>query len=268
MNAYYGRPIQERSQEGLKVSLLAYPGKQDQPWHYHEDPSLFVLLRGEHIDFWKSGVVGQPSFAALFRPGGEGHRSSTGPGGVIGLNFEFKRDWLLRSGINPAEIGRYEVLQDAWLTWRVVEAVANPVGISSVEASDIAIEFLSQAAGPQAENSAWLTKAVQVIMESAGQDASLTGVADAVGVSPAHLARVFRSVHGCSVTNFIHRVRLTKAIRLMTRPEFSIGDAAIESGFYDQAHLHRYFRKNLALTPLQFCRRLEQIEEVPIFQES
>jgi AraC-like DNA-binding protein len=75
--------------------------------------------------------------------------------------------------------------------------------------------------------------------------------AQACAVSAGHLARAFRRETGSSLHNFHVLLALHKAKALL-RDRALIIDAALEAGFYDQAHLNREFVRTFGMTPAAF----------------
>lgn len=49
--------------------------------------------------------------------------------------------------------------------------------------------------------------------------------------------------------------KLVKALRLVRDTTYTLAEVAEKSGFYDQAHLTRAFRKHLGITPAEYRRR-------------
>jgi len=76
-------------------------------------------------------------------------------------------------------------------------------------------------------------------------------IAQTCAVSAGHLARAFRRATGTSVHNFHVLLALHRAKALL-RNGASIVEAALDAGFYDQAHLNREFVKTFGLTPAAF----------------
>ena len=76
-------------------------------------------------------------------------------------------------------------------------------------------------------------------------------IAQACAVSAGHLARAFRRETGTSLHNFHVLLALHKAKALL-RDRALIIEAALDAGFYDQAHLNREFVKTFGMTPAVF----------------
>ena len=77
----------------------------------------------------------------------------------------------------------------------------------------------------------------------------LGAVADAVGRHPAHVARTFRRHFGCSLGEYLRRIRLEHAARRLRETDRSISEIALDAGFYDQAHFGRCFRAWASVSP-------------------
>ena len=82
---------------------------------------------------------------------------------------------------------------------------------------------------------------------------SLTAVAAVIGVSVAHLVRSFTRSYGLPPHRYLIGRRLDVARRRLLDGE-DAARVATETGFYDQAHLTRHFKKLLATTPGSYQR--------------
>lgn len=76
----------------------------------------------------------------------------------------------------------------------------------------------------------------------------LTEVAASVGLSPQRLRSLARNQLGMPLTRWRAWRRLRRAVEAL-REEESLADAATTSGFADQAHLTRWMREMMGLTP-------------------
>lgn len=89
--------------------------------------------------------------------------------------------------------------------------------------------------------------------EHAHENVSLRELARQAGLSPFHLCRVFRGSTGMTPHAYQTQVRIRRARNLL-RAGMPITLAATESGFYDQAHLTRHFKRVMGLTPGRYAR--------------
>jgi AraC-like DNA-binding protein len=73
-------------------------------------------------------------------------------------------------------------------------------------------------------------------------------VASACGVSAGHLSRTFQRATGTGLHNF-HVVMVLQRAKARLRDGARLAEAALDSGFYDQAHLTREFVRTYGFTP-------------------
>jgi AraC-like DNA-binding protein len=82
---------------------------------------------------------------------------------------------------------------------------------------------------------------------------SLDDAAAALGRHPTHLVRAFTRRHGIPPHRYLtgRRIDLARRLLLDGRPA---AEVAVATGFCDQAHLTRHFRRMLATTPAAYAR--------------
>jgi len=81
----------------------------------------------------------------------------------------------------------------------------------------------------------------------------IAAVAQTVGVSPAHLVRSFTRSYGIPPHRYLLGRRLDLARRRLLAGD-ALADVATTTGFHDQAHLTRHFKRLLAVTPGRYQR--------------
>lgn len=71
---------------------------------------------------------------------------------------------------------------------------------------------------------------------------------------PSHLCKSFQRYFGETPTDFLNRLRLRRAVRLLNAPDAKIAAVASELGFESLSHFHRLFKRHYGLTPGQYRR--------------
>jgi AraC-like DNA-binding protein len=84
------------------------------------------------------------------------------------------------------------------------------------------------------------------------RDVTLTELAEVVGLSPFHLARVFRAEVGLPPHAYLESVRVREAQRLI-RSGQPLAEVAHRVGFADQSHLTHRFRRLVGVTPGRYA---------------
>ena len=106
--------------------------------------------------------------------------------------------------------------------------------------------------------SPYVARAIGLIGDRYGEQLSLKTVADAVGVSPAHLSRLFKQETGKVFRVFFTRVRVELAKRLIRTDGTKLKAIGRRVGFNDASHLSRHFQKYEGCRPGAYRARVQQ----------
>lgn len=91
-----------------------------------------------------------------------------------------------------------------------------------------------------------------LLASSPSRSWTLDALGKAVGSSPFHLARVFRSVIGTSIHQYLMRLRISEVADRLWDGADDVTSLAVECGFADHAHLTRTFRQIIGTTPSEY----------------
>src|SRR4029077_17905765 len=94
-----------------------------------------------------------------------------------------------------------------------------------------------------------LVRALEYIQDQLDTDLTVSGIAQAVGLSPYHFTRLFKESTGQSPHHYVVEARVKKAKELLTTGKLTIGEVAHRVGFVDQSHLTRHFKSVFGLPP-------------------
>lgn len=97
-----------------------------------------------------------------------------------------------------------------------------------------------------------VAQATKIIDDRFGDPLEIGHIATQVGLSVSQLNRRFRAMYQMSPSEYLQRVRVHKATSMLADTEALISEIAQETGFYDQAHLTRTFRRWMGMTPSEF----------------
>jgi AraC-like DNA-binding protein len=88
-----------------------------------------------------------------------------------------------------------------------------------------------------------------------GRDITLGDLAAVAEFSPYHLLRTFRSSVGLTPHAYLIQIRIEQGKRLL-RTGNSISDVSASTGFTDQSHFTRHFKRIMGVTPGQYLPQL------------
>ena len=94
-----------------------------------------------------------------------------------------------------------------------------------------------------------LSQALKVMHQRYAEPLTTVELARVAGISRSQFDRNFLRVFGQSPREYLLRVRVNAACRLLADPERKTTDIALETGFYDHSHFSRTFRRIMGLPP-------------------
>lgn len=91
---------------------------------------------------------------------------------------------------------------------------------------------------------------------------SLKAVSDELQVNPAYLSREFaKYFDNLSFGEYIRKLRIEKAIQLLETSKSSLAEIAYLTGFSDQSHFTRIFKKFTGQNPSEYRKRVQKSKE-------
>lgn len=133
----------------------------------------------------------------------------------------------------------------------MAESLARAIGVSLLrEFAHLPSARPAEAAPPVA-----VLRTVELMRQRLASSLSLEELAQHAGVSPFHFARLFKTATGHPPHEYLIRLRVDHAQELIARQGRTLTMAAIaqESGFADQSHMTRHFRRVLGVTPGEYA---------------
>lgn len=110
--------------------------------------------------------------------------------------------------------------------------------------------------------------ALQMFERSPATAPSIAEIADMANLSTERFIRVFKEEVGLTPKNYGSIVRFRLAFRMIRQERVNPSvDMALSSGYYDQSHMYREFRKYANMTPVELFRNSDIFENhVPLLQ--
>jgi AraC family transcriptional regulator len=226
------------------------------PPHFHEYANIALDVEGSFIETVGPTPYEVNPHSVIFRPAGEKHSNRYGKTAAHCLIIEVRPQRLSELREVTQILDRASYVEGGMipsLALRILREfrTLDAVGPLSIEA--LTLEMLVQATRLDVMRDRnpprWLQQAREVIHEQFLESVSLSSVAELVGVHAAHLARMFRRHYGCTLGDYVRRVRLDYAAQLLARPEETLSAIAVAAGFYDQSHFAHLFKLRFGVTP-------------------
>jgi AraC family transcriptional regulator len=100
--------------------------------------------------------------------------------------------------------------------------------------------------------SARLRRIKELVHAKMEDDLSLDEMAQSVGLSTAHFARMFRKSTGATPHQFVLRQRIERAKAMLRAPNSRVLDVAVACGFKTQQHFAQVFRDVCRVSPTEY----------------
>jgi len=100
--------------------------------------------------------------------------------------------------------------------------------------------------------SARLRRIKELVHAKMEEDLSLDEMAQSIGLSTAHFARMFRKSTGETPHQFVLRQRIGRAKAMLRAPDARVLDVAVACGFTTQQHFAKVFRDVCGVTPTRY----------------
>jgi AraC family transcriptional regulator len=253
----YGKIIETREVSGFILTETTYRPETKTPRHSHELGYFFTVLDGSYRETVGKTTREYTPLALAYRPGGEVHTHTCGRAGgrcfnIYPVSSERFSDCLEKLG--AADVHGSLV---PWLLTRLHREFRRTDGASPLAIEGLSLEILAEAArGPvnaaERRPPRWLEQARELLHARFDESLTLAEIADAVCVHPVYLARVFREQYGCTIGEYVRRLRIELACRQLATSDTPLVAIALTAGFADQSHFTKTFKRLVGVTPGQF----------------
>ena len=107
--------------------------------------------------------------------------------------------------------------------------------------------------------SARLKRVLDYIGAKLDEDLSLLVLANVAGMNLYYFARLFKQSTGLSPHRYVLEQRVTRAKQLLLHtPEMTVLEAGVRTGFGDQGHFTKVFRRFVGMNPTKFRAQASQ----------
>lgn len=84
---------------------------------------------------------------------------------------------------------------------------------------------------------------------------SLENLSKMAYLSPKYFSRLFKMYTGCTVTEYIQKLRVEHACKMLLDSDYSIADIAERVGYNDVKYFNKVFRRLMNVSPTEYRRR-------------
>lgn len=236
------------SADGLTIVQACFAPRTIIPAHEHKNFAIVAALDGEVEE---QGTI-LSAWSCAYDPNPGNTPFSVGNKGLLVMVIDCQTAWLEDNGLGRMPVKQALLESSPEVKFSLLQLRAATM--RSSDCDNAALELLAtlvEKDTPEGEGNT-LVGAVRDAILNSELIPSVAQVARQISVHPTYLARVFRRETGCTITQYIQRVRLARAACLVSDRTKSLFDVALDAGFYDHAHFTKSFVRTFGLPPSRF----------------
>lgn len=255
------RPQLVRHQQTSDMNFceVLYPPRLRQARHTHNLASFSYVLGGSYVESLDRSAHRRQPGSVVFHPPAESHAVEFETDvRILGVEFSFEKlAYISRQSVIFEASASCRTEKTNWLGIRIYQEFQRMDAFSMLAVEGLILELLAEASrarvGAKEKNfPRWLKESRDFLHASFTESVTLEEIARVADVHPVHLSRVFREKFGCTIGEYVRRLRVEFASRQILFTEESLGEIAHAAGFSDQSHFNKTFKTAFGLTPAQY----------------
>ncbi|MBN2524066.1 MAG: helix-turn-helix domain-containing protein [Bacteroidales bacterium] len=97
----------------------------------------------------------------------------------------------------------------------------------------------------------------EYLMNNYREEVNLKKLADLVNMAEGSLCRFFKMNMGITLFEYLNKIKIEFACKLLMDPDMSILEVCFDSGFNNISHFNKQFKKNTGVTPMEYRKRFK-----------
>lgn len=168
-----------------------------------------------------------------------------------GLAFNFPNDQELLEKAMP--------IYDALYSWaKHLQQEKHTLNASETLLAEIYDQYLRQKKGKK-KSPAWTNTIKALIQDQIDTNLNLKDISKHLDIHPAYLSREFsKHFDNLSFGAYIRKLRIEKAIEYLHESHYSLTKIAYLTGFSDQSHFTRIFKKHTGSSPSEYRKKIKK----------
>jgi AraC family transcriptional regulator len=259
----HGKLLKRATVRGVTLAETTYSPNLKIPKHLHSCAYFCFVLQGGYREIYGQRNRECKPSTLVFHPPDESHSDIFEKSGSRCFNiqinselFELARQHSIKFDGSVEFYGGTLIA----LSSKIYKEFTEMDEVSPLVIEGITMEMLAEASrrGVRHFNSKpprWLKQAREFLDAHFSDNFTFSDVAISVGVHPVHLAREFRRRYRCTLGEYTRRLRIDFACRELAKPDSSLVEIALTSGFSSQSHFSTIFKRLTGVTPADYRAR-------------
>jgi AraC-like DNA-binding protein len=174
--------------------------------------------------------------------------------------------WAISAGLAYNHKDDYELLEKGMLIYDALYSWAKHLQKEKHTQQpfenlllDVFNKFLKGHKGTGKKIPAWAQELKDLIQDHIDTNLTLKELSKDLAINPSYLSREFsKHFDNLSFGEYIRKQRIERAIELMATPSYSLTEIAYLTGFSDQSHFARIFKKHTGSSPSEYRKKISK----------
>lgn len=262
---FHGIILRSKSSFAFNLIESRYLARERSPKHSHANASLCLVLEGGFSETSAgNSFVCTPS-TVLFYPADESHAEHFYASQSRCFLVEINSLWLAQIDLIEAFMRRPAFFYSgkvSFLASGMYREFLSADQFSEMAIQGMLLEMFAEISRSRKLNEGRTTprfeKVKELLHDQFQSHLTLADIAHETGLHPVYLAQAFRKIYGCTIGDYIRKLRLDYACKELTNKTLSLSVISLNAGFYDQSHFTRTFKRHLGVTPAEFRRQMAE----------
>ncbi|HEV7178365.1 MAG TPA: AraC family transcriptional regulator [Candidatus Baltobacteraceae bacterium] len=226
-------------------------------WHEHSDRRIVLTLRGRFDTHHGSRAFDLEPWEALYRPAFDRHNDVyREPTHCVTITLPATRPQWDGLGGSPFALADEAFPQLARsIALEMQRADEASAFVLDGLAAQLVAHVLRRGGEREKGRPRWIRDVRERVEAEYASPPALEEIARAVNHDVTYVAAAFKHHYGKSIGAFVRELRVWHARKLVSDPEIRLADVAQRSGFADQSHFARLFKRQFSVSPGEYRRR-------------
>lgn len=259
MDWKHGKVLGSMSLSGYKFIETTYNPKAKLLPHEHNFVYFCFVLDGDFEESYGKTPTLYKKSTLIFHPLEETHSNYFHTKSNC-FNIEMQSDYFAEKALNQKVLKNTLVFKGEkinYLSARLYKEFKSFDEYSHLTIEGLMLEIIAEAFRKSSVDSSisppkWLLRAKEMLDEEFNENITVDSLAKSVETHPTHLVREFRRYYKMTIGEYVRQKRIRFASQKLISSNAPIVEIAIESGFFDQSHFTRIFKRVTGVTPAIF----------------
>lgn len=252
---FYGETNKTVCFDGLTLTDTVYTHPKVD-WHYHEHAYFTFILEGNVIEGNKKEVYNCVPGSLLFHNWQDAHYNIKPDVFTRGFHLEIEKEWFDKLSLTSDGLEGSTKISNPdikLLMYKIFRASKIDDDDSDLSTQTLLLEILSKLKKSSEDtlhkNPKWVRMIDEILHEQFADLLTLDYLSQILNIHPMHLSRDFSKYFNCTLGEYIRKLKVEKALSLMSSKQQSFTEIAYQCGFSDQSHFNRCFKEVNGINP-------------------